>query len=89
MSRFIRNLGGMRLGRTDLENHVIDELLAGRLDRRDFLRHGARVGLSLSVMAGALRIAGFDPLGSAMAQTGKPGGTIRIALIAPPARSIR
>ncbi|MCB8836436.1 ABC transporter substrate-binding protein [Aurantimonas sp. VKM B-3413] len=86
MSRFIRNFGRIRLGRSDLENHVIDELLAGRLGRRDFLRHGARVGLSLSVMAGALKYAGFDPIGSAMAQGGTPGGTIRIALIAPPGK---
>lgn len=83
MSRIIRNLGNWRLGRTNLENHVIDELLSGRLDRRSFLRHGSRVGLSLAVMAAALKTVGLDPITSARAQSGKPGGTLRIALIAP------
>ncbi|MAU94857.1 MAG: peptide ABC transporter substrate-binding protein [Fulvimarina sp.] len=83
MSRIIRNLGNWRLGRTNLENHVIDELLSGRLDRRSFLRHGSRVGLSLAVMAAALKTVGLDPITSARAQSGKPGGTMRIALIAP------
>ncbi|TFF23336.1 ABC transporter substrate-binding protein [Jiella endophytica] len=86
MSRIIRHLDQWRLGRTDLENHVIDELLGGRLDRRSFLRHGSRVGLSLAVMAAALKTTGLDPIGRAMAQTGKPGGTARIALIAPSGR---
>ncbi|ORE90469.1 ABC transporter substrate-binding protein [Aurantimonas sp. 22II-16-19i] len=83
MSRIIRTLGNWRLGRTHLENHVIDELLSGRLDRRSFLRHGSRIGLSLAVMAAALKTVGLDPITSARAQSGKPGGTLRIALIAP------
>ena len=83
MFRAISNLAALRFGRTDVQNHVIDELLAGRLDRRSFLRHGSRVGLSLAFMAAAMKTAGFDPIGSALAQSGTPGGTIRIALIAP------
>ena len=83
MSRMIRNFGGLRFGRTDLQNHVVDELLQGRLDRRAFLRHGGRVGLSLAFMAAALKTVGLEPIANAMAQAGKPGGTIRIALTAP------
>ncbi|MBP0617394.1 ABC transporter substrate-binding protein [Jiella mangrovi] len=83
MSRIIRNLGKWRLGRNDLENHVLDAFLSGRLDRRSFLRHGACVGLSVAAMAAAMKGFGFDPVTSALAQNGKPGGTIRIALIAP------
>lgn len=74
---------GLRLGRTELENHTIDELLAGRLDRRSFLRHGSRIGLSVPMMLGALDLAGLAPVGAAYAQTGKPGGTIRVAQIMP------
>ncbi|WP_245465025.1 LysR family transcriptional regulator, partial [Mesorhizobium sp. M7A.F.Ca.CA.004.05.2.1] len=32
---------------TAIENSAVDELLAGRMDRRDFLRHGSVLGLSL------------------------------------------
>ncbi len=51
-----------------LGSHVVDECLAGRLDRRALLRHGARVGLG-AMLLGA---------GAARAQ-GKPGATIRVA----------
>ncbi|HSI40787.1 MAG TPA: ABC transporter substrate-binding protein [Xanthobacteraceae bacterium] len=82
MSRIIRSLNKWRQGRTGLENHIIDELLDGTLDRRAFLRHGSRIGLSAAVMAGVLQGAGFEPVGRALAQ-GKPGGTIRVAQITP------
>ena len=81
MSRFIN--GHWRSSRTALENHVLDELLTGKLDRRSFLRHGSRIGLSVGVMAGALRASGLAPIGGAQAQAGKAGGTIRIAQITP------
>ena len=85
MSRFSN--GHWRSGRTALEHHVLDELLSGKLDRRSFLRHGSRVGLSMAVMAGALRAMGLEPVGRAQAQAGKAGGTIRVAQITRPARS--
>ncbi|MCE7030128.1 ABC transporter substrate-binding protein [Jiella avicenniae] len=83
MFRAISTLAALRFGRTDVQNHVIDELLAGRLDRRSFLRHGSRVGLSMALMAAAMKTAGLSTIGSALAQSGTPGGTIRVALIAP------
>ena len=57
-----------------LENHVIDEFLAGRLDRRGLLRHGTRVGLAAPLLAAILGL----PSPAARAQ-GKAGTTIRIA----------
>ena len=81
MSRFSN--GHWRSGRTALEHHVLDELLSGKLDRRSFLRHGSRVGLSMAVMAGALRAMDLEPVGRAQAQAGKTGGTIRVAQITP------
>ncbi|MBO0902524.1 ABC transporter substrate-binding protein [Jiella sonneratiae] len=83
MFRAISNLAALRLGRPAMQNEVIDELLAGRLDRRAFLRHGSRVGLSMAVMAAAMKTVGFEPIGEARAEGGQPGGTMRIALIAP------
>ena len=82
MPTFVSPLNRWRQGRTELENEVIDQLLLGRLDRRAFLRHGSRIGLSAAVMAGVLQGAGLAPIGRALAQ-GKPGGTIRVAQITP------
>jgi peptide/nickel transport system substrate-binding protein len=61
-------LDGLRHQAGPLGSHVVDEFLAGRLDRRALLRHGARVGLG-AMLLGA---------GAARAQ-GKPGATIRVA----------
>ena len=57
-----------------LENHVIDEFLAGRLDRRGLFRHGTRVGLAAPLLAAILGL----PSPAARAQ-GKAGTTIRVA----------
>lgn len=82
MSHLIPSLSQWRLGRSELENHVIDELIAGHLDRRAFLRHGSRIGLSAAAMVGVLKGLGMEPVGRALAQ-GKPGSTIRVAQITP------
>lgn len=83
MSRFTKTFDQLRGARSPIENQVVDEFLAGRLDRRDFLRHGSRIGLSAAFMAAALRVTGLNPVGRAFAQAGKPGGTVRIAQITP------
>ena len=83
MSCFIKGPNLWRQGRTELEHQVLDELLSGRLDRRAFLRHGSRIGLSMAVMGAALQSVGLGPLGRAAAQDATPGGTIRLAQITP------
>lgn len=73
-----KTLDILRRGRSQHENHLIDGLVAGRIGRRDFLRHGSMLGLSLPVLgsvAAAIGLAGA-PLPARAAQ---PGGTIRIA----------
>ena len=72
-----RFLDRLRREAGDLENHVVDEFLAGRLDRRGLLREGGRFGLALPLLGGLLGVA--NPFGTALAQTGKPGATIRVA----------
>ncbi len=79
MSRATELLDRMRRGAGDIENHVVDEFLAGRLDRRGLLMHGARVGLAAPLLAGLL---GTVPLRRARAQ-GKAGATIRVGSIVP------
>jgi peptide/nickel transport system substrate-binding protein len=83
MIRMKRLVDQLRREATDLENHVIDEYAAGRVDRRGLLRHGARIGMGLPLLGGLLGT--LDPLGihAARAQAGKPGATIRVACLVP------
>src|SRR5450755_2303868 len=84
-----RKLDALRAQRSDLENHYVDELLAGRLDRRAFLRRGATIGMSASVMGALLAACGnanstggsssSSSSGSASASTPKQGGTLNVA----------
>jgi peptide/nickel transport system substrate-binding protein len=53
--------------RSPLEHHILDEYRAGRLTRRAFLQHAARLGMLASLPA------------QATTTTGKPGATIRVA----------
>ena len=49
-----RRLDRLREGQGEIANHVIDEFVAGRLSRRDFLRRGTVVGISLPVLGAVL-----------------------------------
>ncbi len=72
----------LRQDRSELDNHVIGEFISGRIDRRAFLRHGSRLGLSAVLMSSALGTVGLAGLRPARAQ-GAPGATIRVAQITP------
>ena len=70
---------------SDLENHVIDEFIAGRITRRDFVRRGTVIGMSLPLLGAIVTACGggsSSPSGSAPAVK-KRGGTIRCAIITP------
>ena len=85
-----RRVDAIRAERSELENHIIDEYRAGYIGRREFIRRGAGVGMSLS-MVGFLASAcgsGDEPDeggGGTPAQSEdvKPGGTIKTGLQAP------
>jgi len=49
-----QRLDDLRKERGPIQEHVIDEFVAGRLSRRDFLRRGTAVGLSLPLLGGIL-----------------------------------
>ncbi len=89
-----RRLDSVRNSRSELENHYIDELVAGRLDRRQFLRKGAVIGMSTSLMGTILAACGnanspasSSSSSSSGAASGTPtkGGTLRLATQAPAA----
>ena len=68
----------LRVGRTPIENHLIDGFVDGRVDRRSFLRHGSVLGMSLPFLGA---IAGVAT--TARPAAAAPGGTIRVATLVP------
>jgi peptide/nickel transport system substrate-binding protein len=88
MTRSNHELDRLRDGRTELENHYIDELVAGRLNRRDFLRRGTALGMSVPLLGAILAACGSSgksTTGSTAPSggTAKAGGTLRVAITAP------
>ena len=71
----------------EVENELVDELVAGRIDRREFVRRGTVLGLSLSSLGVLAGCASPDVTRVSPPQTKppKPGGTIRAGIVAPAA----
>ena len=87
-----RRVDELRRTSTEVENHLIDELAAGKISRREFVRRGTVLGLSLPALSFIASACGGDDDegdGSATGATdttgGTPqqGGTLRTALITP------
>ena len=53
----------IRRNRSELENHVIDEFFAGHISRREFVRAGSVVGLSLPLLSFIAACGGNAPSG--------------------------
>ena len=86
MPRTNHDLDRLRHGRSQLENHYIDELVAGRLNRRDFLRRGTAVGMSVPLLGAILSACGSSaPSSTAPPAAAKRGGTLRVAISTPAA----
>ncbi|TPI16300.1 ABC transporter substrate-binding protein [Mesorhizobium sp. B4-1-3] len=84
MRKNYRILDLLRRGRTPLENHLIDGLIDGRISRREFVRHGSLLGLSLPLLGRIGMAAGFGAAPS-LARAGAPGATIRVGSSVPAA----
>lgn len=83
-------LDALRAGRSELENHYLDELAAGRISRREFVRRGAVIGMSTALVGAALSACGGanssrPSSASSGAVPAKKGGTLRLASQAPTA----
>ena len=81
-------LDGLRRGRGPVQEHVIDEFVAGRLSRRDFMRKGSAIGLSIPLMGAivaACGSSGTTPSSSGTTAAGKAGGTIKAGILVPAA----
>jgi len=93
-----RRLDTIRDARSELENHYIDELVAGRISRRQFMRKGAVIGMSTGLMGAILAAcggannvssssssaaAGGSSTTSAASSAAVKGGTLKLALPTP------
>ena len=78
-------LDQLRAEQSDIGNHVIDEFVAGRLNRRDFLRTGALVGISAPILGGVLAACGSSTSPSTSTPAGASGATIRVGIVTPAA----
>jgi peptide/nickel transport system substrate-binding protein len=89
-------LDRIRRGQGEIANHVIDEFVAGRLSRRDFIRRGTVVGISVpllgSILAACSSSSSSAPAGggsssgsSGSSGGGKPGATIKAGIVTPTA----
>ena len=83
-----RRLDVLRTGRGPIAEHVIDEFVAGRLSRRQFLRRGTMIGLSVPLLGGILEACGSSGStapSSSPAAKGKSGATIKVGIGVPAA----
>jgi len=86
-----RRVDEVRRQRSGVENHLIDEYGAGKISRREFVRRGTVVGMSiplLSFLATACGGGDGDSATTGATDTGaagdvQKGGTVRVALIQP------
>jgi peptide/nickel transport system substrate-binding protein len=89
-----RRVDAIRAQRNEIENHVIDEYAAGRISRREFIRRGTVLGMSIPLVSfiaaacggGGGTSAGTSP-GQTTGGTANAGGTIR-AGTSPPATKL-
>ena len=90
MTRKIDNkrLGQLREGQGEIANHIIDEFAAGRLSRRDFIRRGTVVGISVPLLGSILAACGSSgssssPSGGSSSAAGAPGAVIKAGIVTP------
>ena len=86
-----RRVDAIRKDRSELENHIIDEYSAGKITRREFVRRGTVVGMSIPLVSflaaacgggsgGETTGGGTTPTATGAVQA---GGNVRVALIQP------
>ena len=81
-------LGQLRQDQGEIANHIIDEFAAGRLSRRDFIRRGTVVGISVPLLGSILAACGSSgssssPSGGSTSAAGQPGAVIKAGIVTP------
>lgn len=83
MATNYRLLDKLRRGRSEHENHLIDGLASGTVNRREFMRYGSVLGLSATFLGSVAAAVGYDVANPRRAWAATPGGTIRVGQIVP------
>jgi peptide/nickel transport system substrate-binding protein len=87
-----REVDAVRRTRNERDNHLIDEYLARRISRKEFIRRGTIAGMSIPLVAWLAAACGGDDEGAGQTgtgaatgtePTGQPGGTFRFGLTTP------
>ena len=88
-----RRVDEVRRESSELENHLIDEYVFGKITRRELVRRGTVVGMSLPLLSFIVAACGGDDDDGGATNTSasettasnnvQPGGTVRVALIQP------
>jgi peptide/nickel transport system substrate-binding protein len=83
-----KRLGQLREGQGEIANHIIDEFAAGRLSRRDFIRRGTVVGISVPLLGSILAACGSSgsssaPSGGTSSAAGQAGAVIKAGIVTP------
>ncbi len=86
-------LGRLRQGQGEIANHIIDEFAAGRLSRREFIRRGTVVGISVPLLGSILAACsssssssaapGTSSSSSSSAAAGAAGAVIKAGITTP------
>src|SRR5581483_4179693 len=77
--KYLKSIDSVRRRMTEIENDLVDELVSGRIGRRDFLRHGSLLGLSLPLLGSIAAGVGAGEMLTATPARAAAGGTIRVA----------
>ncbi len=85
-----RRLARLRQDQGEIANHIIDEFAAGRLSRRDFIRRGTVVGISVPLLGGIVAACSSSSSTSAKSgssststATGAAGAIIKAGIVTP------
>ena len=77
-------LDRLRAEQSEIGNHVIDEFVAGHINRRGFLRAGALVGISAPVLSGILAACGSSsPSTTPSSGSAASNATIKVGIVTP------
>ena len=78
-------LDSVRDGQSELGNHVIDEFVAGRISRRELIRRGTVIGISMPAISAILAACGSSSTGGGGGGGGGGGAnaTIKAGIITP------
>jgi peptide/nickel transport system substrate-binding protein len=83
MTKVSNPIDGARRRLGDVENALLDDLVAGRIDRRIFLRHASRLGVGLPLLGVLAAATGIGFAAREAVAEGSAGGSVKAAVAMP------